>query len=87
MADDTKPLAISKKYRPSPNRRDPNDVDDGIADEEPVLQTEVATQLALSHAVSAAVEKFETKELNNLVKNEYEVIGTPSIDIDDFVFV
>jgi len=72
-------------------RRDPNDVDDdddyGMSYSATLFQADVDTQCALADAVTMAVEKFETKELEGLVRNEYEVVATPQIDADDFVLV
>lgn len=72
-------------------RRDPNDIDDDDTDDlsysAQLFQADVDTQMALADAVTMAVEKFETKELEGLVKNEYEVIATPQIDAEDFVLV
>jgi hypothetical protein len=43
-------------------------------------------ELALSHAVTQAVEKFESKELATLVKNEYEFVNESDTD-EDFELV
>jgi hypothetical protein len=40
----------------------------------------VGGQLALSAAVTLALEKFEHKELTNLIKNEYEVVDSSDSD-------
>lgn len=70
-------------------RRDPNDVDDEeeMSYSATLWQADVDTQMALSDAVTMAVEKFETKELEGLVKNEYEVVTAPNIEAEDFVLV
>lgn len=67
-------------------RRDPNDNDD---QEEMIYlwQSDVHRQIALGDALTTAVKKFETKELEGLVKNQYEVVVAPNIEEEDFVLI
>jgi hypothetical protein len=43
-------------------------------------------EMHLSHAVSQAIEKFETQELVNLIKNEYDLVSEADTD-EDFEFI
>jgi hypothetical protein len=73
------------------NTRALSDMDDGTVDgvtysfdsDGPTAGEEV-----LCYVVSQAVEKFETKELNKLIKNEYEIIdSSESSDDEEFELI
>jgi hypothetical protein len=70
----------------STDEDDDDDFIEGVAYSYDAPGLQSRTEFSLRHVVSEAVDKFETKELATLIKNEYELVNETDGD-EEFEFV